>query len=212
MELDPVLPVTIKLRGAGDGAEQDDPWRFGLQPLWTAAATPLWPVPIRAALASGVENTSVRAWINPALEKASAGIGVAGVSVIVRRRNGHTRFSLRRTEDGRLARRISSLPGRSRPWNTSGLGTAPGRRQYSYCSNKPSLDNLTALALNVLIRAALSFSLEVEIEGRWPRRRAKADQEEGGSANQGDELENCCKSATYPQGGNRKEIGQAIVG
>ncbi len=31
-----------------------------------------------------------------------------------------------------------------------------------------TLENLTSLALLVLIRTFLSFSLEVEIEGRWP--------------------------------------------
>ena len=38
----------------------------------------------------------------------------------------------------------------------------------------PSLDNLMILGLIVLIRTFLSFSLEVEIEGRWPWRRAEA--------------------------------------
>jgi uncharacterized membrane protein len=39
----------------------------------------------------------------------------------------------------------------------------------------PSLQNLTVLALIVVIRTFLSFSLEVEIEGRWPWRRAEAE-------------------------------------
>ena len=33
---------------------------------------------------------------------------------------------------------------------------------------EPTLDNLDVLGLIVLIRTFLSFSLEVEIEGRWP--------------------------------------------
>ena len=33
---------------------------------------------------------------------------------------------------------------------------------------EPTLDNLYVLGLIVLIRTFLSFSLEVEIEGRWP--------------------------------------------
>lgn len=37
-----------------------------------------------------------------------------------------------------------------------------------------TLENLTSLAILVLIRTFLSFSLEVEIEGRWPWQRAKA--------------------------------------
>jgi len=39
----------------------------------------------------------------------------------------------------------------------------------------PSFENLAILALIVLIRTFLSFSLEVEIEGRWPWRRAAAE-------------------------------------
>ena len=37
----------------------------------------------------------------------------------------------------------------------------------------PSLENVGALALIVLIRTILSFSLDIEIEGRLPWRRAK---------------------------------------
>ena len=35
---------------------------------------------------------------------------------------------------------------------------------------QPSLENVTVLGLIVLIRTFLSFSLEVEIDGRWPWR------------------------------------------
>jgi len=45
---------------------------------------------------------------------------------------------------------------------------------------KPTLESLAALGLLVLIRSFLSWSLEVEIEGRWPWR-AKA---EAGGANE----------------------------
>ena len=38
----------------------------------------------------------------------------------------------------------------------------------------PSFENLAILGLIVLIRTFLSFSLEVEIEGRWPWNRARA--------------------------------------
>jgi len=37
---------------------------------------------------------------------------------------------------------------------------------------EPTLDSLAVLAVIVLIRTFLSFSLEVELEGRWPWRRA----------------------------------------
>src|SRR3954470_2057883 len=39
----------------------------------------------------------------------------------------------------------------------------------------PSFENLAVLALIVLIRTFLSFSLEVEIEGRWPWQRRAAE-------------------------------------
>jgi uncharacterized membrane protein len=38
----------------------------------------------------------------------------------------------------------------------------------------PSLESLSVLGLIVLIRTFLSFSLEIEIEGRWPWRRSEA--------------------------------------
>jgi uncharacterized membrane protein len=37
---------------------------------------------------------------------------------------------------------------------------------------EPSLENVAVLGLIVLIRTLLSFSLEVEIDGTWPWRRA----------------------------------------
>lgn len=38
---------------------------------------------------------------------------------------------------------------------------------------EPTLDNLYVLGLIVLIRTFLSFSLEVEIDGRWPWQKAE---------------------------------------
>jgi uncharacterized membrane protein len=40
---------------------------------------------------------------------------------------------------------------------------------------EPSLENVGVLGLIVLIRTFLSFSLEVEIDGSWPWRRARAE-------------------------------------
>lgn len=39
---------------------------------------------------------------------------------------------------------------------------------------EPTLDNLAVLGLIVLIRTFLSFSLQLEIEGRWPWQRGAA--------------------------------------
>ncbi|KAA2244289.1 DUF1622 domain-containing protein [Salinarimonas soli] len=44
----------------------------------------------------------------------------------------------------------------------------------------PSVENLLILGLIILIRTFLSFSLEVEIEGRWPWRRASTEGHESG--------------------------------
>ena len=41
---------------------------------------------------------------------------------------------------------------------------------------EPSLENVGVLGVIVLIRTFLSFSLEVEIDGRWPWRRAAVGQ------------------------------------
>jgi uncharacterized membrane protein len=41
---------------------------------------------------------------------------------------------------------------------------------------EPSLENVAVLGVIVLIRTFLSFSLEVEIDGMWPWRRAAASQ------------------------------------
>ena len=43
---------------------------------------------------------------------------------------------------------------------------------------EPSLENVGVLGLIVLIRTLLSFSLEVEIDGTWPWRRAAAGRAE----------------------------------
>ncbi|WP_016921488.1 DUF1622 domain-containing protein [Methylocystis parvus] len=43
----------------------------------------------------------------------------------------------------------------------------------------PTLEGLVVLGLIVLIRTFLSFSLEVEIEGRWPWRRAESESAAG---------------------------------
>ena len=42
---------------------------------------------------------------------------------------------------------------------------------------QPTMENLSVLGLLVLIRTFLAWSLEVEIDGRWPWKRAQAQQE-----------------------------------
>ena len=43
---------------------------------------------------------------------------------------------------------------------------------------QPTLQNLAVLGLLVLIRTFLAWSLEVEIDGRWPWQRARAEQKD----------------------------------
>jgi uncharacterized membrane protein len=47
---------------------------------------------------------------------------------------------------------------------------------------QPSLENVGVLGLIVLIRTFLSFSLEVEIDGRWPWRRVAGRDSTGGES------------------------------
>ena len=46
---------------------------------------------------------------------------------------------------------------------------------------QPSLENVAVLGLIILIRTFLSFSLEVELDGRWPWARASSGTTSGGS-------------------------------
>lgn len=45
---------------------------------------------------------------------------------------------------------------------------------------QPTLENLAVLGLLVVIRTFLAWSLEVEIDGRWPWKRAQAERESAG--------------------------------
>jgi uncharacterized membrane protein len=47
---------------------------------------------------------------------------------------------------------------------------------------QPTRENLTVLGLLVLIRTFLAWSLEVEIDGRWPWERAQAEKQGDGEA------------------------------
>jgi len=47
-------------------------------------------------------------------------------------------------------------------------------------SAEPTLNQVIVLAIVVLIRTFLSFSLEVELEGRWPWQPPRGDQQGGG--------------------------------
>jgi uncharacterized membrane protein len=44
---------------------------------------------------------------------------------------------------------------------------------------QPTIENLMVLGLLVVIRTFLAWSMEVEIDGQWPWRRAQADKAQG---------------------------------
>lgn len=47
-------------------------------------------------------------------------------------------------------------------------------------TERPTLDNVIVLAMIVLIRTFLSFTLEVELEGRWPWQAGRASKPSAG--------------------------------
>jgi len=51
-------------------------------------------------------------------------------------------------------------------------------------SGRPSLHDLAALAVIVLIRTTLSFTLEVELNGKWPWQRAATSSEHRSATDQ----------------------------
>lgn len=114
--------------------------------------------------------------VKPALELVSTGIEVAGVGIIV---------------VGAIAATIIFLhagfvsvgwPAAFRGYRANlgrgillGLELLVAADIIGTVAVTPSFENLAILGLIVLIRTFLSFSLEVEIEGHWPWRRASAE-------------------------------------
>jgi uncharacterized membrane protein len=130
---------------------------------------------VQLALGADSESTEVRTTIDAALEMIATGIELAGVGIIV---------------VGAVAATLLFL---SNAFGTAGWNAAFN----SYRANlgrgillgleflvaadiigtvavTPSIENLLVLGLIVLIRTFLSISLEVEIDGQWPWKRAGA--------------------------------------
>lgn len=129
---------------------------------WALAATP--------ALA---QEQGPRGMFKPALEWVSTGIEVAGVGIIL---VGATAATLIFIFGGLFG---AGWPDAFRTYRANlgrgillGLELLVAADIIGTVAVTPSIDNLIILALIVLIRTFLSFSLEVEIEGRWPWRRA----------------------------------------
>jgi len=129
-------------------------------------------------LPSGVriERGPVREALNAALEWISTGIEVTGVAIIVLGAMAATLIFLH----GGLV--SVGWPAAFRLYRANlgrgillGLELLVAADIIGTIAVTPSFENLAILGLIVLIRTFLSFSLEVEIEGRWPWQRAAAE-------------------------------------
>ncbi|WP_424362287.1 DUF1622 domain-containing protein [Methylocystis parvus] len=117
-----------------------------------------------------------RADLNIRLQQVSSMIEAAGVMVIVVAAVVATLAFLHgglKTGDWQLAlRRYRANLGRG---ILLGLELLVAADIIGTVAITPSLESLSVLGLIVVIRTFLSFSLEVEIEGRWPWRRQEAE-------------------------------------
>src|SRR3954447_6794813 len=117
----------------------------------------------------------LRQALNAALEWISTGIEVTGVGIIVL---GATASTLIFLYGGLVS---VGWPAAFRLYRANlgrgillGLELLVAADIIGTVAVTPSFENLAILGLIVLIRTFLSFSLEVEIEGRWPWQRAQA--------------------------------------
>ena len=121
-------------------------------------------------------------WFSPAMKLMTHAIEIGGIAVIVlgllgatiavvwqvlRGRSGSEAFTLYRSNLGRAI--------------LLGLEFLVAADIINTVAIDPTLQSLLVLAGIVLIRTFLSFSLEVEIEGRWPWDRHKAEDERSSS-------------------------------
>lgn len=117
-------------------------------------------------------------WFSPALKLMTRAIEIGGIAVIVlgllgasiavlwqvlRGSSGSEAFTLYRSNLGRAI--------------LLGLEFLVAADIINTVAIDPTLQSLLVLGGIVLIRTFLSFSLEVEIEGRWPWDRHKAERE-----------------------------------
>jgi len=121
-------------------------------------------------------------WFPSALKLMTRAIEIGGIAIIVlgllgasiavvwqvmRGRSGSEAFSLYRSNLGRAI--------------LLGLEFLVAADIINTVAIDPTLQSLLVLGGIVLIRTFLSFSLEVEIEGRWPWNRHKAEDERSSS-------------------------------
>lgn len=129
------------------------------------------------------EASAFKAFVTPGLEMVSTGIEVAGVATIVIGAAVATVLFVR------AGLSPAGWPPAYRAYRANlgrgillGLELLVAADIIGTVAVTPSFENLAVLGLIVLIRTFLSFSLEVEIEGRWPWQRAGAEAEGGARA------------------------------
>lgn len=105
-------------------------------------------------------------WLTLSVEIVGIAIIVVGAAVSLA---AFLRSLLKRGDDGDATERFRSSLGRS---ILLGLEFLVAADIINTVAIEPTLDSLAVLAGIVLIRTFLSWSLEVEIEGRWPWQQA----------------------------------------
>jgi len=136
-----------------------------------------------AALEEPVHGRPPREFIDAALHWVATGIEVTGVGLIVVSAAVATALFLRQGlgagEWSGAYRHYRANLGRG---ILLGLELLVAADIIGTVAVTPSFQNLAVLGLIVLIRTFLSFSLEVEIDGHWPWRRAELEAGNGARA------------------------------
>jgi uncharacterized membrane protein len=129
---------------------------------------------------AGLTGGAEPAWFEPALHHIALAAEAAGVAVIVLGAAFAAVDSLRRIRRGEARGRVyHALRATLARGILLGLEFLVAADIIGTVAVKPTLDNLYVLGLIVLIRTFLSFSLEIEIEGRLPWRKRES-QDRGG--------------------------------
>ncbi len=124
-------------------------------------------LPFGASAQEGGPFPEAEPWLDGLLHTIARGIELAGIAIIVVGAVVASAVYL-----GRLVRRQASAYHAYRAdlgrGILLGLELLVAADIVGTVAVEPSLENLGILAVIVLIRTFLSFTLEVEIEGRWP--------------------------------------------
>ncbi len=131
-----------------------------------------------------VEGSRMDDWLPQALRFTTRIIEICGIAIIVLGTFGATLVVLWQLLRGQRGEKVFSL-------YRSNLGRAillgleflVAADIINTVAIEPSLQSLLILGGIVLIRTFLSFSLEVEIEGRWPWERHRSERRDNGSTN-----------------------------